>query len=391
MKADIKTSSRDDLGTPCFSDSAAPREADRANQARQSFFDEASRELRTPSKGPDAPGLQQLGPRSAQDSADVLLDAIDELFDAYETDADDWRTESIEFSLPALLDGVVKMFGERAEDKGLQLSLDASAAIPPLVRGDRDRLRQVLVNLLANAVKFTERGIITLRSAVAEETARRALIRFSIADTGVGIAREHRNLSIESLAAQDSLAGLENLEHGFGLVACRRLVEHLGGTMEVESELGRGSTVSFSIVLNKGGRFDRSPDIARAAMDPMAESGSKDTIHVESLLDRCFGDANFCALMLRKFSHRAGDQLAALDRAARSGNAIELAREAHTLKGLAGNLSATPLQISADRLEQVARRSELKDAGSLVDQVRDQVARCVEEIPRVLAQISRPK
>lgn len=391
MKADIKTSSTDDLGTPCFSASAAPREADRANQARQSFFDEAGRERRTPSKGPAAPGRQQLGPRSAQDSADALLDAIDELFDAYETDADDWRTESIEFSLPALLDGVVKMFGERAEDKGLQLSLDASAGLPSLVRGDRDRLRQVLINLLTNAVKFTEQGTIVVRCAVVEETTRRALIRFSIADTGAGIAREHRNLSIESLAAQDSLAGLENLEQGFGLVACRRLVEHLGGTMEVESELGRGSTVSFSIVLNKGGRFDRSPDNARAAMERMAESGSKDTIHVESLLDRCFGDANFCTLMLRKFSHRAGDQMAALDRAARSGNAIELAREAHTLKGLAGNLSATPLQISADRLEQAARSSELKHAGSLVDQVRNQVARCVAEIPRVLAQISRPK
>ena len=109
-----------------------------------------------------------------------------------------------------------------------------------------------------------------------------------------------------------------------------------------------------------------------------------DAIHVQSLLERCFGDAHFCTLMLRKFSHRAGDQMAALDRAARSGNALELAREAHTLKGLAGNLSAAPLQKSADRLEQAARRSDLHEAGSLVDQVRDQIDRCMQEIPRVL-------
>ena len=339
----------------------------------------------------NAPSSRPLESKSAEDSVNALLDVIDELFDAYESEADDWRAESIEFSLPALLDDVVKMFGERAEDKGLQLSLDVSAGLPSLVRGERDRLRQVLINLVANAVRFTERGTIMVRSAVAEETTRRALIRFSISDTGIGITRKHTNCLNGPLAAQDSLADLKNLEHGFGVGACRRLVEHLRGKMEVESQLGRGSTVSFSIVLNKGGRFDRSPDIAPAAMEPMAETGSQAPIHVESLLDRCFGDADFCTLMLRKFLHRAGDQLAALDRAARSGNAVNLAREAHTLKGLAGNLSATSLQLSADRLEQVARRSDLKEAGSLVDQVRDQVARCLEAIPRVLAQISRPE
>ena len=389
MKADIKASSKDDLGTPCFSDKATVREADMVNQARQSFCDEAGRKLRTSSNEPGAAGIQQPGPRSPKDSADALLDVIDELFDAYETDADDWRAESIEFSLPALMDDVVKMFTERAQNKGLQLSLDISASLPSLVRGDRDRLRQILINLLANAVKISERGTIVVRSALAEETCRRALIRFSIEHIGIGIAHEHSKRSIGSLAARNSPAGPGNLEHGFGLIACRRLIEHLGGTMQVESEFGHGSTVSFSIVLDKADRFDRSPDIARAATEPTAETASHDTIHVESLLDRCYGDANFCSLMLRKFSHRAGNQLAALDRAARNGNALELAREAHTLKGLAGNLSATPLQISADRLEQVARQSELKDAGSLLDQVRDQVARCVAEIPRVLAQISR--
>jgi len=310
----------------------------------------------------------------AEESADALFEVIDELFDAYQGDADDWRTESIEFSLPALLDDVVKMHGERADAKGLTLSLDVSAEIPLLVRGDRDRLRQILVNLLVNAVNVTQRGTITVRCSVAEETTRRALIRFSIAYTGLRVDREQTNHSIG---------------HDFGLSASRRLVEQLGGRMENSGEFKRGSTISFSLVLNKGNPFDRSPLAGKSAMEPSAEYGSPITIHVESLLDRCFGDVDFCTLILRKFSHRASDQLAALDRATRSGNAIELARAAHTLKGLAGNLSATPLQMSADRLEQAARRSKFGEAGLLVDQVRDQIARCVEEIPRILAQMSR--
>lgn len=345
-----------------------------ARRARQSYFDAAGQEILSSVKAAGAEGPRQAGARSAEDSADALFESIDELFDEYEADAGDWRTETIEFSLSALLDDVVKMYGERAEAKGLKLSLEVSAAIPLLVRGDRERLRQILVNLLANSVKFAERGTITVRCSVAEETARRALIRFSIVDTGIEIDREQADHPIG---------------HDFGLIASRRLIEQLGGRMETNGEFGRGSTISFSMVLNKTNRFDRSPLAGKPAMESSAEHGPQVTIHVESLLGRCFGDVDFCTLMLRKFSHRAGDQLAALDRATRSGNAIELARAAHTLKGLAGNLSAAPLQMFADRLEQVARRSKFEEAGLLVDQVRDQVARCMEEIPRIVAEISR--
>ena len=354
MKADNKTSPM--LARDC--------EAQTALHARQSVFDAVGRESSSSTKEPGVLNPLQPAPRSAEDSATALFEIIDELFDAYQADADDWRAQSIEFSLSALLDAVVNMFSERAETKELQLRLDVSATMPLVVRGDRDCLHQILTDLVANAVKCTERGTVTVRCSVAEETTRRALIRFSIENTGIGSDR-------------------------MDLSACRRLVRHLGGWMKEESELGRASTVSFSIVLNKRDCLDRSAAAQAPTTERWGEGGSHDTIHVQSLLDRCFGDANFCTLMLRKFSHRAGDQLAALDRAARSGNAIELAREAHTLKGLAGNLSAAPLQISADRLEQVARRSELEEAGSLVDQVRDQVTRCMEEIPRILAQIAR--
>ena len=149
MKADIERSSTDDPRTPCFTNAEAGQ-AGITSQARESYFEAAGREFSAlpQEQVKNALPSRPLASKSAQDSVNALLDVIDELFDAYESEADDWRAESIDFSLPALLHDVVKMFGERAEDKGLSLSLDNSAATPWLVSGDRDCLRQLLVSLL---------------------------------------------------------------------------------------------------------------------------------------------------------------------------------------------------------------------------------------------------
>jgi HPt (histidine-containing phosphotransfer) domain-containing protein len=108
---------------------------------------------------------------------------------------------------------------------------------------------------------------------------------------------------------------------------------------------------------------------------------------LESLLHRCLGDRTFCALMLKKFSDRAAHQLAALDRAANARNTVELTREAHTLKGVAANISAEALRTCAARLEQAARAGQLDKAGVLVQQVHAQVDRCLQAMPLVLAQV----
>ncbi len=335
--------------------------------------------------------MRPLESRSTEDSIDSLLELIDELFETYENEADDWRAESIEFSLPELLSDIVKMFGERAEERGLTLALHNSATTPWLVSGDRDCLRQLLVNLLARAVKSGEQGTIAIRTTVTEETSRRALVRFTIEAMTLNAKQEPFGRPAMAPAEESRLAVPQDSGSAGEIEACRRLVEHLGGTLEFDAGPERGSAVSFSIVLDKAARVRWAPLVIEDPHGRTQQSTgqSLDAIHVQSLLDRCFGDSDFCTLMLRKFSHRAGDQMAALDRAAHSGNALELARQAHTLKGLAGNLSAAPLQISADRLEQVARRSDLHQAGSLVDDVRDQMDRCMQEIPLVLARISR--
>ena len=354
MKADMKTSPM--LARDC--------EAQTALHARQSVFDAVGREYSSSTKESGVFDPLQPASPSAEDSANALFEIIDELFDAYQADADDWRTQSIEFSLSALLDAVVKMFSERAEAKGLQLGLDLSATTPLLVRGDRDCLRQILTDLVANAVKCTERGKVTVRCSVAEETTRRALIRFSIEGTGIG--SDHMDLT-----------------------TCRRLVRHLGGWIKEEGELGRGSTVSFSIVLNKEDRLDRSGAATALTTERSGEEGSHETIHVQSLLDRCFGDANFCTLMLRKFSHRAGDQLAALDRAdavATPSNWPQKPTRSRAWPATFRQLRCRSRLTDWSRWR-AARNSKRPNRLSI--KCADQVTRCMEEIPRILAQIAR--
>ena len=120
----------------------------------------------------------------------------------------------------------------------------------------------------------------------------------------------------------------------------------------------------------------------------MTSALSKCPFDAKSLLHRCMGDAGFCELMLQKFADRAANQLAALERAARAANCVELAREAHTLKGIALNLSADELRASATRLEQAARTGQCDCLGELISEVRVQVIRCLESMPWVLAEIA---
>jgi HPt (histidine-containing phosphotransfer) domain-containing protein len=124
-----------------------------------------------------------------------------------------------------------------------------------------------------------------------------------------------------------------------------------------------------------------------APADAAGTSATSTSFDAAGLLAKCGGDARACAVMLRKFAARAADQLAALDRAAASQNAIELARQAHTLSEIAANLSANALATWAARLEWQARTSALGRVAPLLDTVRDEVARCLQAVPEVLARI----
>ena len=233
--------------------------AEAANQAKSEFLANMSHEIRTPMNGVigmTALALESTDPKereeylqTVQSSANALLTIIDDILDFSKIEAGKLALEQIAFSLPALLEDIVRGQSPQAVDKQLSLRLDLAADTPDFVIGDPGRLRQVIVNLLGNAIKFTPQGTVTLQVSADTAVARRATIRFAVIDTGIGIADAQRSSVFESFAQGDSSVTRRFGGTGLGLAISSRLVSMMGGRIALQSEVGRGSTFSFSLNL----------------------------------------------------------------------------------------------------------------------------------------------
>ena len=197
-------------------------------------------------------------------SADALLVVINDILDFSKIEAGKLEFESLPFDLRETLGETMRSLGFRAHQKGLELIYDANPALPEELVGDPGRLRQILVNLVANAVKFTSRGEIHVQVALQERTAGQALLHFSVRDTGVGIpAGKHASI-FDAFSQADGSMTRRYGGTGLGLTICARLVDLMGGRIWVESAPGEGSTFHFTARFGVGGT---SP-VALPALDP---------------------------------------------------------------------------------------------------------------------------
>jgi len=274
----------------------AKASAESASRTKSDFLASMSHEIRTPMNA--IMGIADLLAKtpltSEQDkyvqifrrAGDNLLNLINDILDLSKVEASQLELERTGFSLNDLLEKVTEIVAARAHEKGLAMVYEIAPSVPNDLVGDPTRLRQVLLNLLGNAIKFTQSGEVTLRVAPDANPSVPTALRFTVSDTGIGIPREKLGQVFERFTQADSSTTRRFGGSGLGLTISKRLVELMGGRIWVESEVGKGSVFAFAVPFEIAATVNR-PAAVAVSMDPELPLPALRILLAEDSPDNC--------------------------------------------------------------------------------------------------------